>query len=170
MVLDSGGGVGVPPVEHRVAYEVAHHENIAVVPEAEVLDVAGRTVEGEVTQVAIAPEGTAAANPAFDVTPGGRFPKGRGPLGAAGREGLHKLIVAVPSNDRHLPGLFQLPNRLYDTKLNLFYVAQSHGAGDFHFLFHHYAHAIGHVCKDPILHFIIRTLECRREIFRIYFP
>ncbi len=35
----------------------------------EVLDVAGRTAEGDVTQVAIAPEGTAAANPAFDVTP-----------------------------------------------------------------------------------------------------
>ena len=36
---------------------------------AEVLDVAGRTADGRVTQVSIAPEGTAAANPAFDVTP-----------------------------------------------------------------------------------------------------
>ena len=36
---------------------------------AEVLDVAGRTADGYVTQVAIAPEGSAAANPAFDVTP-----------------------------------------------------------------------------------------------------
>ena len=36
---------------------------------AEVLDVAGRMADGRVTRVAIAPEGTAAANPAFDVTP-----------------------------------------------------------------------------------------------------
>ncbi|MCM0609393.1 MAG: S-methyl-5-thioribose-1-phosphate isomerase [Ideonella sp. WA131b] len=48
-------GLGEIPIEERRAREVTH--------------LAGRTAAGEVVEVAIAPEGTPAANPAFDVTP-----------------------------------------------------------------------------------------------------
>lgn len=48
-------GLAEIPIEERSAREVTH--------------LAGRTAAGEVFEVAIAPEGTRAANPAFDVTP-----------------------------------------------------------------------------------------------------
>ena len=48
-------GLAEIPIEERSAREVTH--------------LAGRTAAGEVVEVAIAPEGTHAANPAFDVTP-----------------------------------------------------------------------------------------------------
>ena len=48
-------GLAEIPIEERSAREVTH--------------LAGRTAAGEVIEVAIAPEGTHAANPAFDVTP-----------------------------------------------------------------------------------------------------
>ncbi len=48
-------GLAEIPIEERRAREVTH--------------LAGRSADGAVLEVAIAPEGTAAANPAFDVTP-----------------------------------------------------------------------------------------------------
>jgi len=48
-------GLAEIPIEERAAREVTH--------------LWGRTAAGEVLEVAIAPEGTPAANPAFDVTP-----------------------------------------------------------------------------------------------------
>jgi methylthioribose-1-phosphate isomerase len=48
-------GLAEIPIEERSGREVTH--------------LAGRTAAGEVVEVAIAPEGTAAGNPAFDVTP-----------------------------------------------------------------------------------------------------
>ncbi len=48
-------GLAEIPIEERRAREVTH--------------LTGRTAAGEMVEVAIAPEGTAAANPAFDVTP-----------------------------------------------------------------------------------------------------
>ena len=48
-------GLAEIPIEERSAREVTH--------------LAGRTAMGQVVEVAIAPEGTRAANPAFDVTP-----------------------------------------------------------------------------------------------------
>ena len=50
-----GDGVGAIPIEERDA--------------AEVTGIAGGTADGGITAVRIAPEGCAAANPAFDVTP-----------------------------------------------------------------------------------------------------
>ncbi len=50
-----GDGVGAIPIEERDAAEVTH--------------VAGGTADGGIAAVRIAPEGCAAANPAFDVTP-----------------------------------------------------------------------------------------------------
>jgi methylthioribose-1-phosphate isomerase len=48
-------GLAEIPIEERAAHEVTH--------------LAGRDAAGEVTEVQIAPDGTRAANPAFDVTP-----------------------------------------------------------------------------------------------------
>ena len=55
--LDLGlsDGLAEVPIEERAEREVTH--------------LLGRTAAGEVVEVAIAPEGTRAANPAFDVTP-----------------------------------------------------------------------------------------------------
>jgi methylthioribose-1-phosphate isomerase len=54
--LDLGVAQGAAiPIEEREAREVTH--------------VTGRAADGEVLEVSLAPEGTAAANPAFDVTP-----------------------------------------------------------------------------------------------------
>ena len=50
-----GDGVREVPIEERAAREVTH--------------VTGRTAAGEVVEVGLVPPGTAAANPAFDVTP-----------------------------------------------------------------------------------------------------
>jgi methylthioribose-1-phosphate isomerase len=48
-------GLAEIPIEERSAREVTH--------------LSGRTAGGEVVEVCVAPEGTQAANPAFDVTP-----------------------------------------------------------------------------------------------------
>jgi methylthioribose-1-phosphate isomerase len=48
-------GLAEIPIEERSAHEVTH--------------LAGRNAAGEVVEVQLAPDGTAAANPAFDVTP-----------------------------------------------------------------------------------------------------
>jgi len=50
--VSEGGAI---PIEERAAEEVTH--------------IPGRTDAGEVTRVALCPEGTPAANPAFDITP-----------------------------------------------------------------------------------------------------
>ena len=53
--LSLGDGLTEIPIEERSGREVTH--------------LAGLTAEGQVTEVCIAPDGTQAANPAFDVTP-----------------------------------------------------------------------------------------------------
>ena len=68
-------GIKEIPIEERAAGEVTH--------------VAGRVPQGKVTQVQITPDGTNAANPAFDVTParlvtGLITEKGRRPASQAG--------------------------------------------------------------------------------------
>jgi methylthioribose-1-phosphate isomerase len=73
-------GVGGIPIEERAARELTH--------------IAGRGDDGRVTSVALLPEGSAAANPAFDVTPA-RLVTGliteRG-VCAASTEGLKQLF------------------------------------------------------------------------------
>ncbi|MFP4560472.1 MAG: S-methyl-5-thioribose-1-phosphate isomerase [Thiohalorhabdus sp.] len=72
-------GLAEIPIEERGAAEVTH--------------VMGRTAAGEVATVALAPEGTPAANPAFDVTPASlvtRLVTERG-VCAASEEGLAGL-------------------------------------------------------------------------------
>ncbi len=77
-----GDGLKEIPIEQRSGDEVSY--------------VQGRTAAGEVTQVRISPDGTDAANFAFDVTPA-RLVSGliteRG-ICAASREGLRKLFPA----------------------------------------------------------------------------
>jgi methylthioribose-1-phosphate isomerase len=77
-----GDGLKEIPIEQRSGEEVSY--------------VQGRTAAGEVTQVRISPDGTDAANFAFDVTPA-RLVSGliteRG-ICAASREGLRKLFPA----------------------------------------------------------------------------
>ena len=58
----------------------------------EVLWLRGKTEAGELTAVRLAPDGTAAANPAFDVTPAAlvtAFITERGVVPPAGLRGLH---------------------------------------------------------------------------------
>jgi len=77
-------GLAQIPIEQRPAREVTHLQ--------------GRTAAGEVVEVCIAPEGTRAANPAFDVTPA-RLVTGliteRG-LVAAEEGALRRLMAAAP--------------------------------------------------------------------------
>ena len=72
-------GIAEIPIEERSPREVTH--------------LRGRTVQGEVVEVQLAPDGAAAANPAFDVTPA-RLVRGliteRG-IAAANRAGLAAL-------------------------------------------------------------------------------
>ena len=53
--LTLADGLADIPIEERSAHEVTH--------------LSGRTADGDVVEVQIAPDGSAAANPAFDVTP-----------------------------------------------------------------------------------------------------
>ncbi len=68
------------PIEERAPEEVTH--------------IPGRTDAGEVIRVALAPEGTPVANPAFDVTPAGLVTglvteRGRCAASAEGLAGLY---------------------------------------------------------------------------------
>jgi methylthioribose-1-phosphate isomerase len=73
-------GVGEIPIENRSAREVTH--------------LSGRLPDGSIATVALTPEGSGAANPAFDVTPA-RLVTGliteRG-ITEASEEGLRKLF------------------------------------------------------------------------------
>ena len=69
------------PIEERAQHEVTHLK--------------GRAATGEVVEVCIAPEGTAAANPAFDVTPARLI------------SGLITEHGLVPANETALRGLMQ---------------------------------------------------------------
>jgi methylthioribose-1-phosphate isomerase len=75
------------PIENRSAREVTH--------------LSGKLADGSVATVALVPEGSAAANPAFDVTPA-RLVTGliteRGVAEASAR-GLRRLFPEAPAKD-----------------------------------------------------------------------
>jgi methylthioribose-1-phosphate isomerase len=85
--LDLGLADGLTeiPIEERSAHEVTH--------------IAGRSASGELLEVQIAPEGTPAANPAFDVTPArlvSALITERG-IVAAEEGALRRLMATAPS-------------------------------------------------------------------------
>jgi methylthioribose-1-phosphate isomerase len=86
------------------------HDGLAIPIEErsadEVLRVRGRTDRGELTEVAIAPAGTRAANPAFDVTPAALVTgliTERG-VCAASVEGIAALFPSAPTRGRGVSG------------------------------------------------------------------